>query len=135
MQATIAFRKSSINSIVATFAVVLALTAGVLGGYWLKSQVGANLAPTAHAAAGNASVAQPRILDGWERDLTSTSAAIPDAVERAMSKMSSLHVASGGTALRDDSHLFIATGPADYMTQHEDSRLILGEAGQAQASR
>ncbi len=39
MQTAIALRRSSINSIAATFAVLLALTAGGAGGYWLKSQV------------------------------------------------------------------------------------------------
>lgn len=39
MQTALALRRSSINSILATFAVLLALTAGGAGGYWLKSQV------------------------------------------------------------------------------------------------
>lgn len=39
MQTALPLRRFSINSIVAMFALVLALAAGALGGYWLKSQV------------------------------------------------------------------------------------------------
>jgi hypothetical protein len=38
MQTALTLRRVSINSIGATFAVLLALTAGGAGGYWLKSQ-------------------------------------------------------------------------------------------------
>lgn len=38
MQAALAVRKTSINSIAATLAVLVALTAGGAGGYWLKGQ-------------------------------------------------------------------------------------------------
>jgi hypothetical protein len=38
MQTAFPLRRVSINSIAATFAVLLALTAGGAGGYWLKSQ-------------------------------------------------------------------------------------------------
>lgn len=39
MQTALPLRRFSINSIVATLALVLVLAAGALGGYWLKSQV------------------------------------------------------------------------------------------------
>ena len=38
MQTALPLRRFSINSIAATVAVLLALTAGGTGGYWLKSQ-------------------------------------------------------------------------------------------------
>jgi membrane protein YqaA with SNARE-associated domain len=38
MQTALALRRFSINSLAATFAVLLALTAGGAGGYWLGSQ-------------------------------------------------------------------------------------------------
>lgn len=38
MQNTIALRRISINSIAAVFVVLLSLTAGGAGGYWLKGQ-------------------------------------------------------------------------------------------------
>jgi len=38
MQTALTLRRFSINSIAATFALLLALTAGGAGGYWLKSQ-------------------------------------------------------------------------------------------------
>lgn len=55
MQTALTLRKSSINSIAATFAVLLALTAGGVGGYWLKSEVSS----TATKAAPTQVAAQP----------------------------------------------------------------------------
>lgn len=53
-------RNSSINSLVATIALVLALTVGVLGGYVLKSQLAAAVSTaTQSAATGTSQVAAP----------------------------------------------------------------------------
>ena len=50
MQTALTLRKSSINSIAATFAVLLALTLGGAGGYLLKGQVSAALTTVAPAS-------------------------------------------------------------------------------------
>jgi uncharacterized protein HemX len=58
MQTALSLRKSPINSIAATFTIVLALTAGAGGGYWLKSQAAAVVTtagqPTVAGASGQA---------------------------------------------------------------------------------
>jgi hypothetical protein len=51
MQTAITLRKSSINSIAATFAVLVALTLGGAGGYLLKGQVSSALTTAAPPAA------------------------------------------------------------------------------------
>ena len=45
MQDAVALPKSSINSKLATFAVLLVLTVGGAGGYWFKSQLASTAAP------------------------------------------------------------------------------------------
>jgi hypothetical protein len=50
MQTAIALRRFSINSIAAVFLLLLTLTAGGAGGYWLKSQALSVANATRHAA-------------------------------------------------------------------------------------
>jgi len=65
MQTALTLRRFSINSIAATFAVILAVTAGGVGGYWLKSEV-TKAAPVQVAAqAGNTSSAASPNLDHY----------------------------------------------------------------------
>ena len=69
MQTALTLRRFSINSIAATFAVILAVTAGGVGGYWLKSEVTSSAtkaAPVQVAAqAGNTSSAASPNLDHY----------------------------------------------------------------------
>jgi len=51
MQTALTLRRFSINSIAATFAVLLAVTAGGVGGYWLKSEVSSTVTKSAQVAA------------------------------------------------------------------------------------
>jgi hypothetical protein len=79
MQATLALRKSSINSIAAVFAVLLAWTAGVAGGYLLKSQV-----PSAVTR-----VAQPPVAAQTLQpfhDMPESTTNVADAVDRAIAR-------------------------------------------------
>src|SRR2546421_12717242 len=61
MQTALTLRRFSINSFAATIAVLLALTAGGAGGYWLKSQAssGVTKATTPPGTAQSQQVAPP----------------------------------------------------------------------------
>ena len=77
MQTALALRRFPINSIVAMLAVLLALTAGGVSGYWLKSLEPATI--TAKAA-----VVAPARLVAPPHDLPEESANVADAVDRAL---------------------------------------------------
>jgi hypothetical protein len=78
MQTALTLRKSSINSIAATFAVLLALTLGGAGGYLLKGQVSAALTTVAPAS----STIQIR-QKGLGHDMPDYGVTITDAADRA----------------------------------------------------
>jgi len=78
MQTALTLRKSSINSIAATFAVLLALTLGGAGGYLLKGQVSADLTTVAPAS----STTQIR-QKGRGHDMPDYGVTITDAADRA----------------------------------------------------
>ena len=80
MQTALPLRRFSINSIAATFAVLLALTAGGTGGYWLKSQA---------STAGRRSSA-------WPTSRTSRTARIANAARAAQTPNS--------VVFQDDDH-------------------------------
>jgi len=65
MQTALTLRRFSINSIAATFAVILAVTAGGVGGYWLKSEVTTAAPVQVAAQAGNTSSAASPNLDHY----------------------------------------------------------------------
>ena len=79
MQTALTLRKSSINSIAATFAVLLALTLGGAGGYLLKGQVSAALTTVAPPS----STTQIR-QKGLGHDMPDYGLTVPDAVDRAL---------------------------------------------------
>ena len=78
MQTALTLRKSSINSIAATFAVLLALTLGGAGGYLFKGQVSAGLITVAPAS----STTQIR-QKGLGHDMPDYGVTITDAADRA----------------------------------------------------
>ena len=78
MQTAITLRKSSINSIAATFAVLLALTLGGAGGYLLKGQVTSALTTVAPTS----STTQIR-QKGLGHDMPDYGLTVPDAADRA----------------------------------------------------
>jgi hypothetical protein len=77
----LALRKFSINSIAATFAVLLAVTAGGAGGYWLKSQVPSAVINAAQppVAAQSRQVAPPHDMPDYILNPT-------DAMDRAIAR-------------------------------------------------
>ena len=81
MQTTLTLRRSSINSIVAAFAVVLALAGGGWGGYLLKSQASAPVTKPAQLSTATQSrqVAPP--VDYPEEGIN-----VNDAVDRAVAR-------------------------------------------------
>src|SRR3989442_14481945 len=82
MQTAFTLRRVSINSIAATFAVLLALTAGGAGGYWLKSQVpSAVINPAQLPVAAPSRQAAPPHHDMPDYGLSPT-----DAVDRAVAR-------------------------------------------------
>lgn len=81
MQATLTLRKSSINSIVAAFAVLLALAAGGWGGYLLKSQATAPVTKAAQLS----TATQPRHV-APPVDFPEESINVSDAVDRALAR-------------------------------------------------
>ncbi len=92
MQTALTLRRFSINSIAAMFAVLLALTAGGAGGYWLKSQ-----APSAVTTAAPPQVAgQPRQVDLNVTDAADRAARIANAARAAQTPNS--------VVLHDDDH-------------------------------
>ena len=78
MQTALTLRKSSINSIAATFAVLLALTLGGAGGYLLKGQVSAALTTVAPPS----STTQIR-QKGLGHDMPDYGVNVTDAADRA----------------------------------------------------
>jgi hypothetical protein len=78
MQTAITLRKSSINSIAATFAVLLALTLGGAGGYLLKGQVSAAFTTVAPPS----STTQIR-QKGLGHDMPDYGVSVADAADRA----------------------------------------------------
>ncbi len=78
MQTTLTLRKSSINSIAATFAVLLALTLGGAGGYLLKGTVSAALTTVTPPS----SATQIR-QKGLGDDMPDYGLSVTDAVDRA----------------------------------------------------
>jgi hypothetical protein len=78
MQTALTLRKSSINSIAATFAVLLALTLGGAGGYLLKGQVSSALTTVAPPS----STAQIR-QKGLGHDMPDYGVNVTDAADRA----------------------------------------------------
>ena len=79
VQTALALRRFPISSIVAMFAVLLALTAGAVGGHWLKSQ-----RPTATTNTAQAAVVRPAGQMAPPHDLPEQSANVADAVDRAL---------------------------------------------------
>ena len=79
MQTTLALRKFSINSMLATFAVICALAAGAVGGYLLKGQAASAVTTAAQQplAAQTKHVAPPV-------DLPEENVNVADAVDRAI---------------------------------------------------
>ena len=81
MQTTLALRKFSINSMLATFAVICALAAGAVGGYLLKGQAASAVTTAAQQplAAQTKHVAPPvDVADAVDRAIAhSAGAAIP----------------------------------------------------------
>jgi hypothetical protein len=68
MQTAFTLRRVSINSIAATFAVLLALTAGGAGGYWLKSQASSAVTqPASPRVAGQAQQVDLNVTDAADR--------------------------------------------------------------------
>src|SRR2546426_7978502 len=78
MQTALTLRKSSINSIAATFAVLVALTLGGAGGYLLKGQVTSAMT----TAAPPSSTTQVR-QKGLGHDMPDYGLSVTDAVDRA----------------------------------------------------
>jgi hypothetical protein len=78
MQTALTLRKSSINSIAASFAVLLALTLGGAGGYLLKGEVSGALTTVAPASA----TTQIR-QKGLGHDMPDYGVTITDAADRA----------------------------------------------------
>src|SRR5690242_6284291 len=96
MQMALPLRKFSISPIVATSAILLALTAGAASGYLVKSQLS-----TAVTTAAQPSIAvQPLNV--------AAPLALPDLL-----------------AQHEDSRLFIAPAAATSIRQHEDSHLVI----------
>ena len=60
MQTALTLRRFSINSIAATFAVILAVTAGGVGGYWLRSEA-AQTKVAAQPAQNTSSASSPNL--------------------------------------------------------------------------
>jgi len=83
MQTALTLRKSSINSIAATFAVLMALTLGGAGGYLLKGQVSAALTTVAPASA----TTQIR-QKGLGHDMPDYGVNVTDAADRAAAALS-----------------------------------------------
>ena len=96
MQTALTLRKVSISPIVAISAILLALTAGGASGYLVKSQLS-----TAVTTA-----AQPPVAA--QRPNVAVPLALPDLM-----------------AQHEDSRLFIAPVAATYITQYEDSHLVI----------
>lgn len=68
MQTALTLRRFSINSVAGTFAVLLALTAGGAGGYWLKSQAASAVTqPASHRMAGQAQQVDLNVTDAADR--------------------------------------------------------------------
>src|SRR2546429_9866996 len=78
MQTALTLRKSSINSIAATFAVLLGLTLGGAGGYLLKGQVSAALTTVAPASS---TIQIPQ--EGLGHDMPDYGVTLTDAAEPA----------------------------------------------------
>jgi hypothetical protein len=81
VQTALTLRKFSINSTTATFAVLLALTAGGAGGYWLKSQV-----PSAVINAAQPPVAAQSVQLAPAHDMPEYILNPTDAVDRATAR-------------------------------------------------
>ena len=96
MQMALSLRKFSVSPIVATGAILFALTAGGASGYLVKSQLSTAVTTAAQPpiAVQPLNVAAPL--------------ALPDL-----------------TAQHEDSRLFITPAAAAYITQHEDSHLVI----------
>ena len=99
MQATSAFRRSSINSIAAMFAIVLALTAGGAGGYWLKS-----LAPSVVKAA-------PAVAGAHDMNATRHAAQERAEADLATSSGLALSVARHAAQERADASIGVLSNP------------------------
>lgn len=80
MQTALTLRRFSINSIAATFAVILALTAGGAGGYWLKSQ-----APSIVTNAPSSPVPAQTVQVAPAHDMPEANLNVTDAADRAAS--------------------------------------------------
>jgi hypothetical protein len=85
MQTAVTLRRFSINSIAATFAVLLALTAGGAGGYWLKSQTSSVVT---QAASPRAAAGQPQQVDLNVTDAADRAARIANAARAAQTPSS-----------------------------------------------
>ena len=93
MEAAPALRKLPINPIVAAFAVLLTLTSGGLGGYWLKGQLDSGVTIKAQAPA-----TQAGRYSAPPHELPVESANVTDAVDRALARAANTSRPSDGNA-------------------------------------